>query len=204
MDYSHYLKTNIPDFDRLKDYGFQSVGNAYVFQKDLSEAGLYALIRINLDSIDVRVIDKAFEDDYLPFSVKDNQCAAKAEVEALLSDIAASCFTSVDAVSDIMTYMEKTYGVKHEEPWERLPGYYTFKTPNSRKWCAIIMHLPQSRLGLEGGNMIDIICVKIASDQIEGLVDNRHYFPAYHMSKKNWITVLLDKDTDMEDRKSVV
>lgn len=204
MDYSFYLKTNSPDFDKLKTYGFYQDGEFYIFQRDLSEADLYALIKISVDRIEVRVIDRAFGDDYIPFNVKDSRCAAKFEVEALLEDILSKCFLPTLIVPALTRYMEEKYGTAHEEPWDYLPGYYTFKAPNSGKWYAIIMHLPGNRIGLCGETMVDIINVKIRAERIEGLVDHEHYFPSYHMSKKNWITVLLNEETDMDVLKTLI
>lgn len=31
------------------------------------------------------------------------------------------------------------------------------------------------------------------------MIDHQTYFPAYHMSKKDWITILLSRSTPFED-----
>lgn len=204
MDYSFYLKTNRPDYEKLRVYGFHQEENIYAFRKDLSEPDLYALFSITDEHIDVRVIDKVYEDDYLPFCVKDHPSSVRAEVKMLLEQIVSECFICTNPLTHIMEHMESTYGTKHEEPWDYLPGYYTFKAPNSGKWYAIIMHLPQNRIGLEGEQTIDIINVKIRMDKIDALIDHIHYFPSYHMNKKSWITILLDKDTDLEALKALI
>lgn len=204
MDYGYYLKTYAPDFDKLLKYGFCREGDAHVLIKDLSESGLYARIAIDGTHIDVRVIDRAFDDDFLPFSVKNGSSPVKSEVERLIEDVVAACFASIDVTENLVAYLEETYGTKHEEPWEDSPGYYTFKAPNSQKWYAIIMHLSGKRIGLQTENAVDIINVKVAPDKIPALIDNKHCFCAYHMNKKNWITVLLDKDTDVPALKALI
>ncbi len=201
MDYGFYLKTYAPDFDKLLGYGFCREGDAYILAKDLSENGLYMRVEITETRFEVRVIDRAFDDDFLPFSVKNGSSPVKSEAERLVEEIVGACFVSIDVTKNLVAYLEEKYGTKHEEPWEDSPGDYTFKTPNSKKWYAIIMHIPGKRIGLETENAVDIINFKIDPAKISALVDNKHYFYAYHMNKKNWITVLLDKDTDMQTLK---
>jgi len=46
--------------------------------------------------------------------------------------------------------------------------------------------------------------VKLNPDLIENLIDKKHFFPAYHMNKKYWITILLDSDTDLNLVKSLI
>ncbi|MCM1043374.1 MAG: MmcQ/YjbR family DNA-binding protein [Corallococcus sp.] len=204
MDYGFYLKTSTPDFDKLKDYGFCNEKGKYVYKRDLTENGLYVCITITQDSLDLRVIDKAFDDDFLPFSIKNKMSPVKSEAESIVEDIVKTCFVSTDVTQNLIDYLDKKYGKKHETPWDDLPNYYTFKAPNSLKWYAIIMHIPAKRLGLDGENKVDIINFKIASEKIPHLVDNKHYFLSYHMNKKNWITVLLDKYTDTETLKRLI
>ena len=39
--------------------------------------------------------------------------------------------------------------------------------------------------------------IKLSPAKIEQLVDRQHFYPAYHMNKKHWLTVLLQKDLDI-------
>ena len=40
--------------------------------------------------------------------------------------------------------------------------------------------------------------MKAAQDEIPNLIDKKSIFPAWHMNKKHWITVLLTAATDFE------
>lgn len=39
---------------------------------------------------------------------------------------------------------------------------------------------------------------KADPEEIQRLIDHDRYFPAYHMDKVHWISILLDKETDMD------
>ena len=40
---------------------------------------------------------------------------------------------------------------------------------------------------------VDILNVKNTPEKINALIDHIHYFPAYHMNKKHWISVCLNR-----------
>ena len=39
--------------------------------------------------------------------------------------------------------------------------------------------------------------IKLPPAKVEQLVDRQHFYPAYHMNKKHWLTVMLQKDADI-------
>lgn len=62
-----------------------------------------------------------------------------------------------------------------------------------------MMRIPADRLGLKGRNLIDVVNIKLPPDKINVLIDNVHYFRAYHMNKTHWLSVKLDKDSDISE-----
>ena len=51
------------------------------------------------------------------------------------------------------------------------------------------MSVPINRLGLEGDEMVDILNIRGNAQEI---IDNKNIFPAYHMNKKSWVSILLN------------
>lgn len=76
--------------------------------------------------------------------------------------------------------------------WAKFPNYAVLRNSENSKWYAIMMNIPQKHLGLEGEEYIDILDVKCDPILIGSLLNNKGYFPGYHMNKANWITLLLD------------
>lgn len=62
----------------------------------------------------------------------------------------------------------------------------------TNKWYAIIMDLPAYRFGLEGREVVDVMNVKCSTMMIGSLPSEAGFFPAYHMNKDHWISILLD------------
>ena len=49
-----------------------------------------------------------------------------------------------------------------------------------------------SRLGIDGDRNVDIVNLKCAPEVADSFRHERGVYPAYHMNKRHWISVLLD------------
>lgn len=92
----------------------------------------------------------------------------------------------------IENHIRDTYGAEPEHLWERYPDYAVFRHPASRKWYAAVMVIPADRLGLERGGSVEIVNLKCGHILLGSLLGDAGFFPAYHMSKSSWVSVLLD------------
>lgn len=98
----------------------------------------------------------------------------------------------------LFAFVAKAYGTTPDFPWRDDPASAVLRHANSGKWYALVMRIPPARLGLAGGAPLDILDLKgdpLANGQ---LIDGTHYFPAYHMNKTHWLTVLLDGSVPFE------
>ena len=51
---------------------------------------------------------------------------------------------------------------------------------------------------------VKILNVKYPMDNILDIIDNQNIFPAYHMNKKHWISIVLDKNIKLETIKELI
>lgn len=100
--------------------------------------------------------------------------------------------------NELIDYIAQTYNTEAEYPWVSAPGYAVFRHANNKKWFAVIMDIPTAKLGLKDGRIIDIMNLKCDPILIGSLQRENGFFPAYHMSKTNWISVALDSSVDSE------
>ncbi len=89
-------------------------------------------------------------------------------------------------------YISEQYGSAPEHPWMKSPDNTVFRHYGNQKWFALMMRIPRSRLGLSGQEMLDVLNIKCDPLLIGSLLEEKGFFPAYHMSKAKWITVALD------------
>ena len=94
--------------------------------------------------------------------------------------------------AQLKQYILETYNCEADHPWMNFPGNEVFRHSNNRKWFALIMDVPRERLGLAGTEPLDVVNLKCDPILIGSFRRDIGIFPAYHMSKANWITVALD------------
>ena len=207
MFYNEIFDKNIFNSKLAIAYGFSKTRDYYILQSDIDVENFNVIVKIGKDSFEVNVIELPFNEEYILFNVLDSKgkfvSQIRKKVNELIGDIVNSCFSSLDYRKLLLDYVKEKYGTIPEEPWED-NNHATIKTTNSKKWYGIFMSIPYKTLGLDKGEKIDVLNVKLNPELIESLIDKKHFFPAYHMNKKYWITILLDSDTDLNLVKSLI
>ncbi len=95
-------------------------------------------------------------------------------------------------VDEILKYAKKKYGTEPEYLWLSDPDSGVLRHSDNNKWYGIVMKVPETKLGLNNDEIIDILNVKCNPDFIiSGLMPDG-FCPGYHMNKKHWITIPLD------------
>ena len=92
----------------------------------------------------------------------------------------------------LKTFILETYPASADRPWLQYPNYEVFHHSSNQKWFAVIMDLPKSKLGLQGGGADRRCQLEMRSILAGSLLMENGFFPAYHMRKDSWITAALD------------
>ena len=100
---------------------------------------------------------------------------------------------------EILQYAEQTWGHRPDAPWLKYPENLVLRHPGSRKWYALLMPVARCKLGLSGEGSVDVINLKCGAELSGSLRQMAGCFPAYHMNKKLWLTVLLDGTLPTEE-----
>lgn len=95
-------------------------------------------------------------------------------------------------------YISDTYGVNADYPWIDKPEFAVYRHESSKKWFGVVMTIPAGKLGFQGDYSVDVINLKCDPLIIGSLHKEKGIFPAYHMNKAYWISVLLDGTVDDE------
>ncbi len=192
--------------ENLLDYGFTLKDEAYVLEKVLDDS-LYVRFTFTGSSFKMEVYDRETQEVYLPFQVENNPGAyvsmIKEEVEKIKKDILVHCFEANTLRQEVISYVNETYQVEVSYPFEDDTVSGTFKNTKG-KWFGLLMKIPYRSLGVNSTLVVDILNIKLDPDSIKELIDHKHYFPAYHMNKKYWITILLNKNITLEKIKPLI
>lgn len=91
----------------------------------------------------------------------------------------------------IMDFITREYSDKPEYLFET-SDTAVFRKGKRKKWYAVVMNISRSKLGLKSDEKVAVLNVKLNPNDVALLVDHKGYFPAYHMNKKHWCTLILD------------
>ena len=101
--------------------------------------------------------------------------------------------------AELTEYIASQYGISPDFPWAKYPDIAVFRHNNSRKWFGLLMSIPRTKLGLTSQEPVEILNVKCPPEMVLSLRSSSGFFPAYHMNKEHWITVLLDGTVDADE-----
>ena len=93
----------------------------------------------------------------------------------------------------LFDHVKKKYKAKPEYLWKRYPDYAIFRHSDNNKWFGLVMDVPRYKLGLDGDERVDILNVKLSDPFfVDMLIQREGFFKGYHISKGNWVSILLD------------
>lgn len=209
MDFSSVFRTH--DFleDAAVSYGFKKKGGVFTLERALPETdGLAAVVTVHGREMTVSVVELPDRVPYALFEVESAEGAfvyrVRQEAENLVRDVVENCFFDSDVRSRLLSYVKERYGTEQENLRVIYKDYCTLREHGTKKWYGLFMRIPWTSLHVERKGMTEVLNVKADPEEIQRLIDHDRYFPAYHMDKVHWISILLDKETDMDAAKRML
>ncbi len=194
------FKKSHVNIESLCKFGFIKKKDEYYYFKTILDNSFQVQINIsNKGILSGKIIDLETNEEYINYRVSSQIGSFVSKVrdayKKILLEIRNNCFTTDYFLSKqanrIAQYILDTYQDKPEFLWEKFSGYGVFRNANHKKWYAIIMNINQSKLDI-GHNEIEILNIKLNSDKVNQLIKKKGFYKAYHMNKKDWITITLD------------
>ena len=97
---------------------------------------------------------------------------------------------------DFETYIQNAYGYLAEHPFAKSPDVSVYRHRENQKWFAILMQVNAKKLTPPKNGTVWIVNLKIAEEIRDSFLSQNGIFPAYHMNKRHWVSVLLDGSVD--------
>ena len=202
------FKNKTANSEKLLKYGFEKAGDKYVYSAYILDNQFKMTVSVDVSGeIQTELFDLEAEEIYTLHLVKDagGEFVGKvrSEYEKVLNGISENCFDSnifrQNCTNKVVEYAREKYGDELEFLWERYPDAAVLRRKDNKKWYALFMTIPKSKLGLDSGELEEIIDVRFDKDELPKKVDGERYFLGYHMNKKHWMTMLLDGSVPVEE-----
>ena len=199
-----FKRSNV-NFKLLEKYGFKKENNIFYYEKTFINNEFKAIIEVDNNGLVMgKIIDLQTEEEYTNIRTEMNGKYVNTVREAyidILIDIKKHCFETnyfiYKQANRINKYIKEKYNNQPEFLWDKFSGYAVYRNENNNKWYAIIMNLDLSKLDNSTGE-VEIINVKLDENKIQKLLNQKGFYKAYHMSKTDWISIILN-DTLKDD-----
>ena len=95
-----------------------------------------------------------------------------------------------------LSYCLNTYGTSPDYPFDEDFETAVFRHSDNRKWYAIVMRVSRRKFGFDSDEVIDVVNLKLPTEMFGSFGAADGVYPAYHMNKLHWISVLLPDAPD--------
>ena len=204
----NFIKDKKIDLKRLEKFGFELKDNSYYYHTSLLKNQFKMSVKISLDNtIFTEIIDVETSEPYVLHLLEMKRSGYSEKVygaySEVLEKIKKECFEDeifkIDYTNEIINYIKNKYGDELEFLWEKSPKTAVVRRKTSKKWYALILTLSKRKLNLDSDETAEIINLHNNPEEIKKLIDNKRYFPAYHMNKKHWCTICLDGTVELKE-----
>lgn len=196
-------------FERLEPFGFQLEKGIYTYQELLLAGDFCAYISIDrLGQVTGQVMDTDTDEEYLALRVERAVGTYVGQVReaylTILNKIAQTCCEDLPFVSDqanrLAHHIRETSGDSYDSPFEKNDAV-VYRLPDTQKWYALITRIPRRKLEVgseewsqeELETELDVLNLKVNTKNMTTLLSQKGIYPAYHMAKKSWVSLVLDE-----------
>ena len=97
---------------------------------------------------------------------------------------------------DLLEYCFNTYGTSPDYPFDEDIQTVVLRHADSRKWYAIVMRVSRCKFGFDSDEVIDVVNLKLPTEMFRSFGAADGVYPAYHMNKLHWVSMLLPDASD--------
>lgn len=92
---------------------------------------------------------------------------------------------------EFLEHCLNTYGTSPDYPFDEDFETAVLRHGDTRKWYALVMRVPRCKFGQESDEVIDVVNLKLPTEMFGSFGVAEGVYPAYHMNKLHWISLLL-------------
>lgn len=191
-------------------FGFKKTGpETFEINHPLKTADFEVQIIIDHNEIKLKVFELPDRLEYLPFNLNEDEGGSfvnqiRSDVDEVVYQVIESCYQLKDYRERVFDFVRAEFSTKLETPWAKHPEFYVMKTANRQKWYGLMMRIPYQLLDPQQSGIVDVLNLKAPPLKIVDLIDYQTFYPAYHMNKKHWVSVVVDEKINLEQLQALI
>lgn len=197
------FQRKVPVTETLIPYGFTQKEDGYHLHRLLLDDQFQMDVHIDpKGKIKAMLIDTETGDEYMQVHMPASQGTYVLMVREayldVLEDVARHCFKETrflfPQTNRIDQLIEEKYGEHPDYPFKKLDSAAVYRYPANRKWYGLVMDIEKGLLTKEDDKtIIEALNVKVDADKRNHYLSMDGIYPAYHMNRENWLSIVLDE-----------
>lgn len=92
---------------------------------------------------------------------------------------------------ELFEYCRSAYGTSPDYPFDGKPQTAVLRHTDNQKWYALTMRVSRRKFGQNSDEVVDVVNLKLPLEMFGAFGASEGVYPAYHMNKLHWVSVLL-------------
>ena len=191
--------------EKARVYGFIENEGVWTYSFQILDGDFVMTVSITVDNVRFQVFDQETGDLYPQVHMESMRGSFVGSVREacleILYQIRNACFEVQDFICPqtkrIMTQVQEKYGNQLEYLWEKSSDTAVLRHEGNQKWYAVLMKISWDKL--EKGREGQMEAVNLKHNCVADLLSQKGIYPAFHMNKRYWISVVLDDTLSDEE-----
>ena len=200
------FKNKKPNPSKLKSFGFSKTKFGWEYSENIMNGDFCLTVKISDAGIKTELREVETNEIYTLHLMEGAQGKyigkVRSEYETVLEKIAKECFemSVFESVYSykVLDYAKQKYGSEPEYLWGKFPRNAVCRRMDNQKWFFAILSVKADKLGFDNDEIIEVIDLRADKELVPELLKQNNIYPAYHMNKKSWLTVILDGSMDFD------
>ena len=194
-----YFEKYSIDKDKALAYGFSKQGEKFQYDQLILDGDFKLYVTVQSKQVHFWLVDQETGDDYVQLHMDQMVGQYVGQVreacQQALEDIRSSCFAVkgflYPQTKRLVDWISQQYDRPIEYLWDSSPDSGVFRHQKDLKWFGVLMKIDWSKLDARQEGKIEVLNLK--QDHVSQLLEEPHFYLAYHMNKKYWISIPLDE-----------
>ena len=184
--------------EKASAYGFIENEGVWTYSFQILDGYFIMTVSVDDGDLSFQVFDQETGDLYPQVHMESMRGSFVGSVRQacleILYQIRKACFDVQDFICPqtkrIMAKVQEKYGNQLEYLWEKSPDTAVLRHEGNQKWYAVFMRISWTKLDKGREGLVEAVNLK--HDQVAELLSHKGIYPAFHMNKRYWISLVLD------------
>lgn len=185
---------------KLINFGFKKINKNYIYKKLIVDDEFELTVTVNnTGEIKTNLVELETGDIYT-LHLSDAEGAfvgrVRSEYELVLNEILTKCYDKNVFKSEfsykVIDYLKEKYDDDMEYLWDKFPDNAIARRKDNKKWYLALLTVSRDKFGFKSKEKVEVLDLRINTERLDKLLSMDNIYPAYHMNKKHWISIILD------------